>query len=436
MVYAVVMTTLGVFERALGRRIGWRLGGQKLRICPHGAAEANADFSADLGALSFGYFLANRRNAGRSLPGGYIFTCLSHDVIAHEATHALLYAIRDKFLEPTDADVLAFHEAFADIVAILQHFSLPGVVENAIQLTRACLDDVTPMVNLGRQFGEAIGARGALRTALGEPPDPTALGRVFDPHAWGAILVAAVFAAMIAFYQRRSIDLLRIATGGTGVLPPGRIALDLVHRLAQEARKTAMHFLNMCVRALDYCPPVDMQFGEFLRALITADRDVKPDDPFGYRTALIEAFRERGIFPPFTFSLSEDSVVWTPFEGRPDTSGIDFASIQFGDGLADRRTDARHRHLFERFVNKRRNKTLFRLDPQARAQVRSVQPLQRIGPDRRIHHEIVVEVLQTGPKLATYPGAPPFRSGATLILGEGGPPAVRHFQALQRPSAA
>ena len=38
----------------------------------------------------------------------------------------------------------------------------------------------------------------------------------------------------------------------------------------------------------------------------------------------------------------------------------------------------------------------------------------------RIHHEIVVEILQTGPKLATYPGAPPFRSGATLIMGEGG----------------
>ena len=53
----------------------------------------------------------------------------------------------------------------------------------------------------------------------------------------------------------------------------------------------------MCIRALDYCPPVDITFGEYLRALITADTDLVPNDKLGYRIAFIEAFRNRGIYP-------------------------------------------------------------------------------------------------------------------------------------------
>ena len=36
---------------------------------------------------------------------------------------ALLDGLRANFTHPSDGDVLAFHEAFADLVAIFQHFS-------------------------------------------------------------------------------------------------------------------------------------------------------------------------------------------------------------------------------------------------------------------------------------------------------------------------
>jgi hypothetical protein len=54
----------------------------------------------------------------------------------------------------------------------------------------------------------------------------------------------------------------------------------------------------MCIRALDYCPAVDITFGEYLRALITADIDALPDDQYRYRLAFIEAFRKQGMLPP------------------------------------------------------------------------------------------------------------------------------------------
>ena len=57
----------------------------------------------------------------------------------------------------------------------------------------------------------------------------------------------------------------------------GRAALSdaLVKAIAQEASDVAAQFLNVCIRAIDYCPPADMEFGEYLRALITADGDME-----------------------------------------------------------------------------------------------------------------------------------------------------------------
>jgi hypothetical protein len=136
-----------------------------------------------------------------------------------------------------------------------------------------------------------------------------------EPHARGAILVAAIFDAFLAIYKRRSADLLRLATGGTGVLRPGAIHPDLVNRLADEAAKSAQHVLTMCIRALDYSPPTDITFGEFLRAIITADVDVVPNDTHNYRVAFIEAFRKRGIYPPGVRTLSVGSLLWLPCDG-------------------------------------------------------------------------------------------------------------------------
>ena len=101
-----------------------------------------------------------------------------------------------------------------------------------------------------------------------------------------------MFDAFLSIYKARIADLLRIATGGTGVLPHGELHPDLVNRLAGEAPVAAGHVLNMCIRALDYCPPVDITFGDYLRALVTADRDLVPDDDLGYRVAV-----DRGVPP-------------------------------------------------------------------------------------------------------------------------------------------
>jgi len=313
MVYAVASRTLENFDRALGRRVSMRRGSRfdKLRLFPHAFRGENAYYDRERHALLFGYFSADAENPGANIPQQTIFTCLSHDIVAHEMTHAIVDRLRRDFLEPTNVDVLAFHEGFADIVALLQHFSYRDMLAEEIQRRRGDLRKPTVLVELARQFGYATGSGQALRSAL-DKPDRTLLDSVTEPHDRGAILVAAVFDGFFATYQSRIADLIRIATGGSGQLPPGDLLPDLVNRIATEASRTAQRHLDMCIRAFDYLPPVDITFGDYLRALVTADFELNPADEWGQRAALIEGFRQRGIYPAGVGSLAEETLRWQP----------------------------------------------------------------------------------------------------------------------------
>lgn len=227
-----------------------------------------------------------------------------------------------RFAEPSNPDVLAFHEAFADLVALFQHFSFPDALRHQLARTRGDLGAESLLGQLAQEFGRGTGGHGALRDALGDEdasgawtpaaPDPTKLARTPEPHDRGSVLVAAVFGAFVQIYRERTARLLRIATGGSGVLPAGALAPDLVDALADEAAKAASHLLRMCVRALDYCPPVDVTFGDYLRALVTADRDLVPADEHRYRVALVESFRAWGIYPDGVRNLSQEALLWDP----------------------------------------------------------------------------------------------------------------------------
>jgi len=338
MAYAVAMRTLERFEQALGRKALWaphRLTSRngrirddrfvrRLRIYPHAIRMANAFYSPDRKALLLGYFSATEQDAGDVLPGGLVFGALSHDIIAHETTHALLDGLHRRFREPTNPDVLAFHEGFADIVALFQHFTIREALRHQIRRTRGDLQQQSLLGELAVEFGQAArGGYGALRDAIGKyenrdgkkvwvPREPSRQDyeSSSEPHKRGSILVSAVFAAFLQIYRTRAAEFIRLATGGTGVLPAGDISEILADRLTDEASKVAGHVLTMCIRALDYCPTVDIRFGEYLRAIITADRDIVPDDTRGYRVAFISAFRDRGIYPSEVKHLSEGSLIW------------------------------------------------------------------------------------------------------------------------------
>jgi hypothetical protein len=481
MVYAVSMKTIEHFEKALGRVALWAprevpkppaAGSpdkepvktleyvQRLRIYPHALRAKNAYYSPEHKALLLGYFKAADSAAEGLIQGSVVFTAVSHDVVAHETTHALLDGVHRRFREATNPDVFAFHEAFADIVALFQHFTLPEALRQQIAATRGNLEEQNLLGQLAVQFGEATDRYGALRDYIGkmekkEGSDAPAkwvraipkqsdyenAGKTGDPHQVGAVLVAAVFDAFLQIYKRRTEDLRRIATGGTGVLPDGAISPDLTNRLANEASKVASQMLNICIRALDYCPPVDIMFGEYLRALITADADLVPNDRLGYRVAFIEAFRNRGIYPRDVKHLSPGSLAWEapplPLQQAKVMGVLQKMSTNWD--LNSKRKDAyelsdRNAKTFWYWLMNKDSVGddelaalgLLRIDkPQPyrigthdgelrRIEVHSVRPVRRVGPDGNIRSDLVVEITQSFRPTA-MPGAR-FRGGCTLII--------------------
>jgi hypothetical protein len=350
-VYAVIMTTIKNFEKALGRKILWaenirypnkRAGEKKrrevkfkfvrrLRVYPHALRQANAFYDPNRKALLFGYFSAAPADPRLQLPGATVFTCLSHDIVAHETTHAILDGVHRRYIDATHPDTRAFHEAFADIVALFQHFSFPEVLRHQIGQTRGDLKRQNMLGQLAQQFGKATGSYGSLRDAIGEydgagnwmprAPDPNAYTTVMECHARGALLVAAVFDAFLNVYQNRVQALVRIATGGTGRLPEGELHPDLVGELARTAAKVAGDVLRICIRALDYCPPMDLTFGDYLRAIVTADFDMVADDVHGYRVAFVEAFQKRGISVPGIRSMAVEDLLHPLYPAVLDAHG-------------------------------------------------------------------------------------------------------------------
>jgi hypothetical protein len=455
MVYAVASLIYASFRRALGRHLGWgfradhdETKGTRLRLRPHGRrGHAGASYDQQAGEVSFGFVRTESQIGGRAAPNGHTFSCVSHDIITHEVTHALLDGLRVHFLEPTSADVLGFHEGFSDVIALLHRFSYKGVVQAAIRGHYLNVLQSELITSLATEFGLAIGFGGAVRNyglmmgkapaakaASGQEAAPEAATYQADmkPHEMGEVFVSAVLHALAAVYTRKAGRYLRMATGGTGVVPAGDISKDLEEVLADEAIQLANQFLNVCIRAIDYCPPVDLQLGEFLRAVITADLDLVPNDAWEYREAWIDAFARHHIYPLDVQSMSEDALTW---ERAPDDMekvvGLSFTELAFdGDPACPASSGELRRRAcaLGRFVAKHPRQfgmmetgdRLLGGDKVTLPQIQSVRSSRRVGPDGQVVFDLVAEVTQT--RYVDEKGEFPFlfRGGCTVIIGPDG----------------
>lgn len=384
MVYAVCSLVYAAFRSALGRDLAWGFAPAapdreaRLVIVPHGCREGNAYYDRDTGTLRFGYDDAVPEVRGRNLPGGLVYTCLSHDVVAHEVAHALLDGLRADFLHPSNPDVCGLHEGFADLVAVFQRFTYREFVASQVRRSRGDLKTATGLTEIARQLGEAMGGDGSLRAAVERPGDaPKIYDERLEPHELGAILVGAVYEALSSIFAAKTRRYMRLATGGTGVLPPGEIPPDLTHLSSEEAVQLAHSFLTMCIRAIDYCPPVDVTFGAFLRAVVTADRDGDPARPAA-PSELRRQAAELGRFVSQPHVLRE------------------FGLARNGDPRLGR-------------------------DTVSRLCVQSIRASRRVGPDGQVLFDLIAEVTQIRHR-ATRNGERPldFLGGATVIIGPDG----------------
>ncbi len=378
-VYALVMKTLARFEFALGRRVRWSFETHQLKVAPHGMADANAYYSPEAEGLVFGYF--------DGLSGERVHTCLSHDIVVHEATHALLDALRERYMDPSTPDQAAFHEGFADVVALLSVFSQVEVVEHLLlghkrQGTRVQFverAEVTPralkqsaLFGLADQMGaELEDLRGQpLRRSADLSPDPKLKDteEFLEPHRRGELFVAAVLHGFIEAWSRR--------IASSGVAGQSRFPL---RRVAQEGADIADTLATMWIRAIDYMPPVHLQFGDALSAALTADLEVRPDDSrFELRQRMLEAFASFGFVP--ASPRRDPPGVWLA-----PPAGLNYDRARFDLMKTD--PDEVFRFIWE-------NRDLLELRDGAYTKVLSVRPSTRTGIDGFLVRETVAEYYQ------------------------------------------
>lgn len=367
-VFAIAARTLGAFEFALGRRVPWGFGSHVLYLVPHAFAEANAFYAEEDDALFFGYLPIDEATTA--------YACLSHDVIAHETTHALLDGLRPRYTEPGLPEQPAFHEAFADIVALLSVFSLREVVERLLgrpdRNGRIAASVVSveglagsALFGLAEELGEAVSdERGsALRRSVSlEPSDAWRSDPAFEePHRRGEVLVAAVMQTLLQMWTDRLIPLIHAGK------------LDLA-RAAEEGSKAATHLLTMAIRAIDYTPPVEFEFEDFVDAVFVSDSVVAPDDEHHYRDKLLDSFRAFGITRP------AEQIVDLAERGPLQYENMNFAALRVAP-------DEVHRFLWQ-------NAELLGIDRAYHLEVESVYPATRVGPDGLVVEEAAADYVQ------------------------------------------
>jgi hypothetical protein len=378
-VYAIIMRILARFEFALGRRVSWSFYGHQIKVAPHAFADANAFYSENDEALLFGYFPGHKH---------MVWSCLSHDIVAHETTHALLDGLRERYTDPSSPEQAAFHEGFSDIVALLSVFSLRDVVRAIIDLNskrkrmkQISVEDVQPqvlreslLIGLAKEMGQELHAlRGdVLRRSASLKPSRAYIKQpeYIEPHNRGEILVAATMNAFLQVWSNRLSSL--------GEVSPGYLDRQ---RVVEEGAEVADYLLTMTIRAIDYTPPVNLEFCDFLSAMLTSDREINPDDSkYQFRKILRETFVSYGIDPASKGTPSEPGIWEAPREGEFSYGRTHHESMQ-------RDPDEMFRFIWD-------NRKALRLYEGAFSRVLSVRPCLRVGPDGFALRETVAEYMQ------------------------------------------
>lgn len=435
MVYVTAMATYETFRRALGRPVAWAFWTEErappLSLAPFAFSGLNAWYDRAGERIQFGYARFGD-TSGRADSNLLRFTALSSDVVVHEVTHALIDGLRPGYDMPVHPDVLAFHEAFADVVALLSRFERSAYLGVLLRESGHRLIGGPTLTSLAPELGSAMRRLG-LRTldvaadTAGSGPGPAIYADAPDePHARGGLLSSATFEAFLSVLDRRIEPLLRLAAA-TG----GAAERFLQEQVEDIAGKTAGHFLAICIRALDYCPPAAIRFADYLRALITADRILVRSDPLGYRDEIIDAFRRRGIYPADVDVVSEGELAWGPPECRVyPIPGLALSELRFDRSpaipLNAREIRRQARALALAVADDPR---LFRElglqragdDQLAEPEVISIRPTLRTGPDGYIDLSVIAEIAQER-RVPIEGGDVLLRGGGTLILDSSGSP--------------
>jgi hypothetical protein len=150
-------------------------------------------------------------------------------------------------------------------------------------------------------------------------------------------------------------------------------------RVAEEGADIADRLLTMSIRALDYMPPTDISFGDYISALLTSDLEIRPDDSrYDLRRHLLNGFKDFGFSP--ASSYAGEAGRW-----RPPLEELNYSFVHREPMQRDR--DEVFRFLWD-------NRDALGLCDEAYTEINAVRPCQRVDLDGFTLRETVVDYVQ------------------------------------------
>lgn len=277
-VWAIVNRTLALLEEPglLGRPVPWASGRGRLVVMPHAGRGTNAYYDREAGALRFLYFGDQEQR---------VFSCLSHDIVTHELGHAVLDGLKPGYDEVSSPEAAGFHEYFGDALALASALTFREVLVKAVGKAPPVLN-AEFLDHIGEEFGTADsrGEQGYVRRFS----DRWTLAELIqndnqNAHDYSQVL-SGVFFEFLAFLYVLKLEETRARRQRLN----GGVAVAALVNAARQAARTML-----C--AVDYCPPVDVSFLQYARAVLRAEQVAFPNDGRGIRTKVAELFNARGI---------------------------------------------------------------------------------------------------------------------------------------------
>ena len=180
-----------------------------LSIIPQAGKELNAYY--DRSSLKFFYYSSGLKT---------MYTADSCDVVAHEMGHALLDAMRPDFWSVQSLEIWSFHEAFADICALVSIMQYDTVLNNILESTKNDISKSNSISKLAEEFGVLVSSlggskAGSLTDCLRNPAleqfkyvNPSKLptkGRddqlLSESHSFGRVFTAAWYKILVEIYK-------------------------------------------------------------------------------------------------------------------------------------------------------------------------------------------------------------------------------------------
>ncbi len=290
-VWAVVQRVLEFYEEpfALGRPVPWGFDGNRLMVVPHAGYGENAFYDQNSKSLQFYYF------GDMDRPG---YTCLSHDIIAHETGHAILDGIRPMYNQLSSVQTLAFHEFIGDLTAILLALFNKDIRHFVSKTTQGRLGEANVLANIAEEFAQEVEGREYLRSAFNKHSLQDAeIKDSLSPHNVSQVLTGAMWDILTGIATKHLEKNLPVegddedgGDDGEGTTETGRTVTP-----DQALWWAADRFRRVALQPLDLCPPCDIQFIDYAKAVIRNDILTNPVDEQGYRPLMLEVFHRRGL---------------------------------------------------------------------------------------------------------------------------------------------